>query len=69
MDFNEYVAAWLIRERLAEARALAARTALIASIHPPRRALRKCLGNALIRLGRWIAGSAPQSVGEPDRAA
>lgn len=54
MDWNEHYVGFLVRERLAEARAEAARRALV-----PRRAdrrLRQRLGAALIRLGHRLAG-------------
>lgn len=67
MDLNEYFAEWLVRERLAEARALAARWALIDSVRPPHRPMRAVLGRALIRVGHWILGQVPGYAGAPDR--
>ena len=37
MDMNLYFAEWLVRERLAEARAAGARDALTQSVRPKRR--------------------------------
>lgn len=50
----------LVRERLEEARAFAARTALIRSLRPVRRPVRVAVGAALIKIGRWVAGQAPK---------
>jgi hypothetical protein len=58
----------LVRERLDEARALAAREALVRSLRPVRRPMRVVLGWALIRAGHWIAGRAPRRSGDPSRA-
>lgn len=68
MDLNEYTAEWLVRERLAEARAYARRQSLIESVRPPRRPARVALGNALIRAGHWMLGQVPACVGASDRA-
>ena len=61
----------LVRERLDEARAYAARQALIRSLRPVRRPVRVALGVALIKIGHWIAGPAPKRIpkrsGEPGR--
>jgi hypothetical protein len=48
----------LVRERLEEARAFAARAALIRSLRPARRPVRVVVGIALIKIGHWIAGQA-----------
>lgn len=69
MDFNEYFAECLLKERLAEARELAARNALIDSLRLPRRPMRVALGLALIRVGQWILGRVPEYATEPDRLA
>ncbi len=50
----------LVRERLDEARALAARLALIRSLRPVRRPMRVVVGAALIKIGHWVAGQAPK---------
>jgi hypothetical protein len=65
MDFNEYLAERLVKERLHEARALAARRALIDSLRPPRRPLRVVVGFAMVRAGHWVLGHAPECAGEP----
>ena len=51
----------LVRERLDEARALAARSALIRSLRPARRPVRVAAGAALIKIGRWLAGQRPKA--------
>lgn len=66
MDLNEYLAECLVKERLAEARAAAARSALLRDL-PPRRPIRIALGLGLVRIGRWILGQAPENVSEPNR--
>jgi hypothetical protein len=53
---NEYLEEVLARERILEARAMAARHALVRSLAPARRPMRVALGYALIRVGRWVAG-------------
>ncbi len=60
MDMNLYFAEWLVRERLAEARAAAARSALVGAAVPARRPVRIRLGLALVRLGRLLQGSRPR---------
>ena len=65
MDFDEYFAERLIKERLAEAEAAAARSARLGSL-PPRQPARVALGCALIRLGHWLAGQGLRYV-EPAR--
>lgn len=66
MDTNEYFVELLVRERLAEARALAERWAPIDSVRPPRQPARVALGLALIRLGRWILGRVSEPEGAPN---
>lgn len=56
MDWHEYVADHLVRERLAEYRAAADRERLYQEHRPPRPPLRLTIGSALIRLGSWITG-------------
>lgn len=46
----------LVYQRLAEARAEAARQATIRALRPP---LRECVGVALIRAGAWLLGERP----------
>jgi hypothetical protein len=50
----------LAKERLDEARATAARWALLRSLRPARRPVRVAVGLALIRIGHWLAGRAPR---------
>ena len=52
MDMNVYFAEWLIKERLAEARAAGARDALFHAHRPPRQPMRVALG--LARLHKWL---------------
>jgi hypothetical protein len=56
-------------QKLAEARAEAARQHLVASLKPSRSAFRVGLGLALIRTGRWLAGSPATRAGQPKRLA
>ena len=65
MDFSEYAVELLVRQRLAEARALAARAALLDSVRPPRRKLRVAVGLALIRIGQGLIGRAAEYAGDP----
>jgi hypothetical protein len=60
MDMNLYFAEWLVRERLAEARAAGARDALVhaAKSRPRPRPVRVRLGLALVSLGRRLQGGA-----------
>ena len=60
MDMNLYFAEWLVRERLAEARAAGARSALVGAAMPERRPARVRLGLALVSLGRRLQGSPRQ---------
>ena len=60
MDMNVYVAEWLVRERIAEARTAGARDALIHAHRPPHQPMRVALGLVLIRLGQRIqSGASP----------
>lgn len=54
MDFNQYTASWMVRERHAELMAAARRQALIYEARRSRRSLRATLGTALIRAGAWL---------------
>jgi hypothetical protein len=56
MDMNLYFAEWVVRERLAEARAAGARDALVHTARPRPRPVRVRLGLALVRLGRRLQG-------------
>ena len=57
----------MARQRLDEARAEAARWALVRSLRPARRPVRVTVGLALIRTGHWVAGRAPRRVSAPRR--
>jgi len=61
MDMNVYFAEWLIKERLAEARAAGARDALLHAHRAPRQPMRIALGLALIRLGQRIQSGRPST--------
>jgi hypothetical protein len=52
----------LARERIEEARKIAARARLLEALKPVRRPLRVAAGLALIRLGRSLAAGAPRRV-------
>lgn len=56
------------RQRLEEARAQAARWALLRELRPARHPVRVALGFALIKAGHWVAGRAPRRSGQPRRA-
>ena len=53
---DTYVIERLVESRLAEARALSARYALISSLRSPRPSLLAVAGLTLIRVGRWLGG-------------
>ena len=53
------------RQRLEEARAEAARWALIRQLRPARKPMRVVVGFALIKIGHWVAGRAPRRAGQP----
>ena len=55
------------RQRLDEARAEAARVAVLRGLRPARRPLRVTVGFALIKVGHWVAGRAPRRAAEPRR--
>jgi hypothetical protein len=65
---NTHLHEQLVRERLDEARAMAARRALLRKLGPARRPVRVAVGLALIRVGRWVAGRAPRPAAGPRRA-
>jgi hypothetical protein len=56
------------RQRLEEARAEAARWALIRQLRPARKPMRVVVGFALIKIGHRVAGRAPRRAGQPRRA-
>jgi precorrin-6B methylase 1 len=55
------------RDRIAEALAVAAHWRLLESLAPARLPLRVRAGEALIRIGHRLVGSAPAPSGEPQR--
>ena len=65
---NLYLDEQLVRDRLADARVMAARHSLASRLRPVRRPVRVALGLALIRAGHWMAGRAPRRAGQPRRA-
>lgn len=65
---NAHLHEQLARERLDEARAMAAHLALLRTLRPARRPVRVTVGFALIKVGRWIAGRAPKPAAGPRRA-
>jgi hypothetical protein len=56
-------------QKLSEARAEAARQNLVASLRADQPALRVSVGLALIRTGRWLAGTPVAPAVEPKRLA
>jgi hypothetical protein len=60
---NAHLHEALVKERLDEARAMAAHLALLRALRPARPPVRVVVGLALIRVGRWLAGRAPRSAG------
>ena len=69
---NTHLHEQLVRERLDEARATAARLALLRklgrTLGPARRPVRVAVGFALIKIGHWVAGRAPRPAAGPRRA-
>jgi hypothetical protein len=65
---NTHLHEQLVRERLDEARAAAARLALLRKLRPARRPVRVAVGFALIKVGHWVAGRAPKLAAGPRRA-
>jgi hypothetical protein len=53
---NIYLEEQLARDRVTEARAWAAQRGLVQHFAPARRPIRVTLGDALIRVGHWVAG-------------
>jgi hypothetical protein len=64
---NYYLAEQIGKDRLDEARAMAAQARLMASARPTPDPLRVALGLALIRVGRALAGQAAKSTTGPRR--
>jgi hypothetical protein len=69
MAMNTHLHEQLVREQLDEARALAARLALLRKLRPARRPVRVAVGFALIKVGHWVAGRAPRPAAGPRRVA
>lgn len=67
MDVDEYLAEYLMREREAEARARAARYALLHAVQSTRQPIRARVGMALIRVGNWLLGHVPETTAHPER--
>jgi hypothetical protein len=65
---NYYLAEQIARDRLSEAREMAARGRLIASSPVASDSIRVALGLALIRAGRALAGHAAKGSSRPRRA-
>jgi hypothetical protein len=62
---NEYAVQLLVMERIAEARAFAAKRARFRSPGPRRQSVRVRLGLALIRAGQWMLGEPLAGAGSP----
>lgn len=65
---NYYLAEQIGKDRLNEARAMAAHARLMGSTRPTPDPLRVALGLALIRVGRALAGQAVKNAPGPRRA-
>jgi hypothetical protein len=65
---NYYMAEQAAKDRLNEAREIAAQARLAAMASPDPERLRVILGLALIRLGRSLAGHGAKRAGSPRRA-
>jgi len=65
---NYYLAEQIGKDRLDEARAMAAHARLMGSVRPAPEPVRVVLGLALIRLGRALAGQAVKNATGPRRA-
>lgn len=57
---NAYLDELIVRERIADARALAAQHNLLQGLSPARRRIRVAFGRALVRAGHWVAGRQPR---------
>jgi len=69
MDANHYSVEIMAEARLAEARALAARHALLSSLRPEPQGWRLRLGAALVAAGRRLQGAEARGDAGPLRAA
>jgi len=65
---NYHLAEQIAKDRLNEARAMAAQARLMGSVRPTPDPLRVALGLALIRIGRSLAGQAAKTATRPRRA-
>ena len=65
---NYYLAAQIAKDRLNEARAMAAQARLMGSTPPAPGPLRVALGLVLIRIGRSLAGQAAKNAAGQRRA-
>ena len=65
---NYHLAEQLAKDRLAEARDVAATATLLREGRAPSEPLRVTVGLALIKLGRWMAGQAAKRSAGPRRA-
>ncbi len=65
---NYYMAEQFAKDRLEEARAVAAQARLVATARPVPESLRVALGLALIRIGRSLAGHSAKGARSPRRA-
>ena len=65
---NNYLAEQIAKDRLNEARAMAAQARLMGSTRPNPDPVRVALGLALIRVGRALAGQPAKSATGPRRA-
>jgi len=54
MDFNEYTAMWILKQRHAEMMEAARRQALLKHAKPQASRLRLALGTVLVRMGAWL---------------
>ncbi|MCI0369795.1 MAG: hypothetical protein L0214_00070 [candidate division NC10 bacterium] len=66
---NEHFLHLLVKERLAEARAFAAKRRLARSLRRPRLPIRVRLGLILLRVGRWLLREGREGGREPIRPA
>jgi hypothetical protein len=65
---NYYMAEQFAKDRLEEAREMAAQARLVAMTRPAPGSLRVALGLALIRVGRSLAGQSAKGTRSPRRA-